>query len=110
MKNFLFSSMALAAILFVPGVASADDVSDRSEAIRLCRGEVAVQAGLDASSVRLDQVRVRPRAVRVDFDVWTDGNLQNVRCEVSRSQGNLTIASITPALQTASATPLSAAQ
>jgi hypothetical protein len=110
MKNFLFSSMALAAVLFVPGVASADDVSDRTEAIQLCRGEVAAQAGLDANSVRLDQVRVRPRAVRVDFDVWRDGALQNVRCEVSRSQGNLTIAAITPALQTASATPTSAAQ
>jgi len=110
MKNFLFSSMALAAVLFVPGVASADDVSDRTEAIQLCRGEVAAQAGLDASAVRLDQVRVRPRAVRVDFDVWRGGDLQNVRCEVARSQGNLTIASITPALQTASATPVSAAQ
>jgi hypothetical protein len=103
MKNFLFSSMALAAVLFVPGVASADDVSDRTEAIRLCRGEVAAQAGADADSVRLDQVRVRPRAVRVDFDLWQDGELQNVRCEVDRTGEGLTIASITPALQTASA-------
>jgi hypothetical protein len=103
MKNFLFSSMALAAVMFVPGVASADSVSDRSEAIQLCRGEVAAQAGIETSAVRLDQVRVRPRAVRVDFDVWRDGALQNVRCEVSRSGGDLVIASITPALQTASA-------
>jgi len=110
MKKFLFSSMALAAVLFVPGLASADDVSDRTEAIQLCRGEVAAQAGLDASAVRLDQVRVRPRAVRVDFDVWRDGALQNVRCEVSRAAGELVIASITPALQTASAAPVSAAQ
>lgn len=102
MKNFLFSSMALAAVLFVPGVASANDVSDRSDAIRICRAEVAAQAGAEASAVRLDQVRVRPRAVRVDFDVWQNGQLQNVRCEVTRG-AELTIASITPALQTASA-------
>lgn len=110
MKNFLFSSIVLAGVLFVPGVASADDVSDRTEAIRLCRGEVATQAGLDADSVRLDQVRVRPRAVRVDFDVWREGRLHNVRCEVTRSREELTIASITPSLQTASAAPTVAAQ
>ena len=108
MKNFLFSSMALAAVLFVPGAAFADDVADRTEAIQLCRGEVAAQAGLDAQAVRLDQVRVRPRAVRVDFDVWRDGRLQNVRCEVTRNAGELVIASITPALQTASAATASA--
>ena len=103
MKNFLFSSMALATVLVIPGVASADDVSDRTEAIQLCRGEVAAQAGTAAQAVRLDQVRVRPRAVRVDFDVWREGRLQNVRCEVTRGGGELRIASITPALQTASA-------
>lgn len=108
MKNFLFSSMALATALIIPGVASADDVSDRTEAIQLCRGEVAAQAGTDAEAVRLDQVRVRPRAVRVDFDVWRGGHLQNVRCEVTRNGGELTIASITPALQTASAATVSA--
>lgn len=102
MKNFVFSSIALAAVLFVPGVASADDVSDRSEAIRLCRAEVSAQAGVEADAVRLDQVRVRPRAVRVDIDLWQDGRLQNVRCDVARAGGELNIASITPAVQTAS--------
>jgi hypothetical protein len=102
MKNFLFSSMALAAVLFVPGVASADDVSDRSEAIRLCRAEVSTQAAVETDTVRLDQVRVRPRQVRVNLDLWQDGRLQNIRCDVSRTGGELTIASITPALQTAS--------
>lgn len=109
MKNFLFSSMALAAVLFVPGSAFADDVSDRTAAIQLCRAEVTSQAGLEADAVRLDQVRVRPRAVRVDFDVWRNGDLQNVRCEVTRG-GELTIASITPALQTASAASTASAQ
>lgn len=107
MKNFLFSTMALAAVLFVPGAAFADDVSDRTDAIRLCRAEVAAQAGLEADAVRLDQVRIRPRAVRVDLDVWRNGDLQNVRCEVSRG-GELVIASITPTLQTASAATASA--
>jgi hypothetical protein len=109
MKNFLFSSMALAAVLFVPGAALADDVSDRTEAIQLCRGEVAAQAGLNIASVRLDQVRVRPHSVRVDFDVWRHGQLENVRCEVARSQSDLSIAAITPTLQTAS-TETAAAQ
>lgn len=103
MRNFLMSAMALAAVLVVPSVASADEASDRSEAIRLCRAEITAQSGATAESVDLDQVRVRPRAVRVDFDVWQNGNLQNVRCDVARGGEALTIASITPALQTVSA-------
>jgi hypothetical protein len=104
MKNFLMSAMALTAVLVVPSVAHADDVGDRSQAIALCRAEVQTQAG-DAATVRLDQVRVRPRRVRVDLDVFRDGQLQNVRCDVDRQQGDgLVIASITPALQTASLT------
>jgi hypothetical protein len=38
----------------------------------------------------------------VEFDVWRDGRLQNVRCEVDRTGAELTIAAITPVLQTAS--------
>jgi hypothetical protein len=104
MKNFVMSAMALAAVLVIPGVASADQAADRSTAIALCRAEITAQAG-EGAQVRLDQVRVRPRAVRVDLDVWRNGALQNVRCEVARNHANgcaLEIASITPALQTAS--------
>lgn len=101
MKNFL-SALALTAVLVMPGMASADTVSDRSQAIQLCRAEVVAQSGAEADAVRLDQVNVRPRLVRVDFDLWQNGALQNVRCEVSRG-AELTIASITPTLQTASA-------
>lgn len=102
MKNFLMSAMALTAVLVMPSVANADDVADRSAAIALCRAEVTAQAGADAT-VRLDQVQVRPRAVRVDFDLWRNNHLQNVRCDVTRARGQeLQIASITPALQTAS--------
>ncbi|MCX7356872.1 MAG: hypothetical protein NT015_01785 [Alphaproteobacteria bacterium] len=101
MRNFLMSAMALTAVLVIPGVASANDVADRTQAISICRAEVQAQAGADAS-VRLDQVRVRLRTVRVDLDVWRDGALQNVRCDVERGHEQLTIASITPTLQTAS--------
>lgn len=101
MKNIL-SAAAFAALVALPGLASADTVADRTAAIQLCRAEVAAQTGADASEVRLDQVRVRPRAVRVDFDLWRDGQLQNIRCDVQRG-AELTIASISPALQTASA-------
>ena len=101
MRNFLMSAMALTAVIVLPGVAQADDVSDRSQAISLCRAELTAQAG-EGATVRLDQVRVRPRAVRVDCDLWRDGRLQNVRCDVSRGHGQLQIASITPSLQTAS--------
>ncbi len=99
MRSFLMSALALAAFA-VPGVAAADDVRDRTEAIRLCRAEVAAQAGLAAENVRLDQVRVRGSSIRVDLDLWRNGALENVRCDVARSRGELTIASITPALQT----------
>lgn len=68
MRNFLMSAMALTAVLVIPGVASANDVADRNQAISICRAEVQAQAGADAN-VRLDQARVRPRAVRVDLDV-----------------------------------------
>lgn len=101
MKNFIMSAMALAAVLVVPNVASADDLAaERNEAIALCRAEVQAQAGSEAT-VRLDQVRVRPRVVRVDLDLWRGSQLQNVRCDVQRGD-ELTIASISPAVQTAS--------
>ena len=101
MKKFVLSAIALAAVLVVPGVANAGDAEDRNEAIRLCRAEVSSQAGVDVADVRLDQVRVRLRNVRVELDVWRAGELQNVRCDVARNAGELTIAAITPTLQTA---------
>lgn len=109
MKNFLFSAMAFAAVLVIPGAAFADDASDRTEAIRICKAEVAAQAGVDAATVRFDQVRVRATSVRVDLDLWRNGDLQNIRCDVRRGD-DLQIASITPALQTASSATATAAQ
>lgn len=98
MRNLLISVAALTAVLAAPGPASADDVSDRSQAIEFCRTQISSQAGIDESAVRFDQVRVRPHSVRVDFDLWRHGQLQNVRCEVPRGQE--LSASITPPLQT----------
>lgn len=103
MKNFVMSAMALAAFLVVPNVASADEAAARTDAIRLCRAEIVQQTGLTADDVRLDNVRVRLSNIRVDLDVFRNGQLENVRCDVSRTRGEgLTVASITPALQTAS--------
>ena len=81
MRNFLMSAMALTAVLVIPGVASASDVADRNQAISICRAEVQAQAGADAN-VRLDQVRVRPRAIRVDLDLWR-GSLVGATIRVS---------------------------
>jgi hypothetical protein len=98
MKNILISAIALVAFVAVPSVASADaNTEARSRAIQLCRTEVAARSGADADSVRLDQVRVRAGSIRVDFDLWSDGQLQNIRCDVDRSP-ELQIASITPPL------------
>ena len=102
MKSFISAAVLVAALIAAPGVANAggDQVSDRANAIQLCRAEVAAQSGVDPASLRLDNARVRVATVRVDLDVWRDGQLQNVRCDVARNHGELTIASITPALQT----------
>lgn len=96
MKNFVLSALALAAIA-VPGIASADTVADRQAAIALCRADIAAQANVDPAALEIDDIRVRATQIRVDFDLWQNGDLQNIRCEVSRG-AELTVASITPAL------------
>jgi hypothetical protein len=102
MRNFLMSA-ALLAMLAAPSLARADEASDRTAAIGLCRAEVIAQAGADADAVRFDQVRVRGHSIRVDIDLWRNGHLQNVRCDVAREGGEVRVAAITPTLQTASA-------
>lgn len=103
MRTTILSALAVAAALVIPSQASADDITDRSRAIELCRTQIAAQAGVEASEVRLDQVRVRPRSVRVDLDLWRSGQLTNIRCDVDRGGAELTVASVTPALVTATA-------
>lgn len=100
MLKSLAAAATLAILLGLPGPAFADPVADRNGAIALCRNEVAARAGVEAGTVQLDQARLRGRLVRVDLDLWRDGRLQNIRCDVSRGPA-LTIASITPAVQTA---------
>lgn len=108
-KLFAFA-VVFAAFLSAPqGALAGDNIADRSAAIQLCRTEVAAQAGADLDAVRLDNVRVRPSLVRVDLDLWRDGQLNNIRCDVSRDAGALQIASISPALQSASAVSATAA-
>jgi hypothetical protein len=102
MKTTMFA-LAFAALSFSAPAASAGETEDRTAAIRLCRAEVAQQAGVTEADARFDEVRVRSRAVRVDIDLWRDGQLTNVRCEVSRDGDQLTVASISPSLQLASA-------
>ncbi|HRP12315.1 MAG TPA: hypothetical protein PLK37_14900 [Terricaulis sp.] len=100
MRSLMFSALALGAFV-IPGAAGANEVADRSAAIQLCRAEISSQAGVGADQVRFDKVRTRLSSVRVDFDVWRDGRLTNVRCEVARNAGELTIASISPELSNA---------
>ncbi len=100
MRTIVFSILALGAVL-TPSFASADTVSDRAAAVTLCRTQVAQQAGVDLVSVRLTNVRAALRNVRVELNVR--GN-QHVRCDVTRGEdGALTVASITPPIQTAAA-------
>jgi hypothetical protein len=99
MKAMIVSALALFAFA-TPAFAETTEAADRTAAIGLCRAEIAAQTGLAPETIRLDQARVRGGNVRVDLDVWRDGRLQNVRCDVSRAERR--IASITPTLQTAS--------
>lgn len=102
MRNLFVSSLALA-VLAAPSVAFADQQSDARTAIALCRAEVAQQAGVELEQARFDKLRIRARHVRVDIDLWRDGRLQNVRCDVSRGGEQLSIAEIRPAIGTATA-------
>jgi hypothetical protein len=102
MRILFVSGLALASIFSAAAPASAEVASDRAAAIQLCREEVGRQAGVDAESVRLDQVRARGRGFRVDLDLWRDGELTNVRCDTDGGDSQA-IAEISPALTTATA-------
>jgi hypothetical protein len=94
------AALALTAIAAVPGLARADQ-SDQNAAVALCRAEVSNQAGVSGDALRLTQVRAGLRGVRVQFDLWRNGQPQAVDCDVAHQNGALHIASITPPLATA---------
>lgn len=87
----MFKSSILAALVVatvaLPAVARADENSARDAAIHACRAEAVAREGVRPDLVRLDQVRVRRALIRVDLDVWRNGSLQNIRCEVPRADG-----------------------
>lgn len=84
------------ATLALPAVARADETAARSAAIAACRAEASVREGVQLDRVRLDQVRVRHTLIRVDLDVWRNGALQNIRCEVPRTDGPAVATLATP--------------
>lgn len=102
MKNTL-TALAFAALSFASPAAAGDLNTDRTAAIRLCRAEVAAQANVDPGQVRFDDLRVRSGQVRINLDLWRDGQLTNVRCDVTRGDGEPQIALIEPAVRLASA-------
>ena len=101
MRHLVLAGLAAASLLaFAPAV-SADSVITQS--VQLCRTTAASQAGIDVDHAALDQVRTRGRAVIVDLNVWKSGRVTRARCEVSTAGSTLTVASIDPPLQAASA-------
>lgn len=102
MRVLFVSGLALISILGAAQPAAADVASDRAAAIQVCRDEVGRQTGVEPASIRLDQIRTRGRGFRVDLDLWRDGQLTNVRCDTAGGESQ-TVAEITPALATATA-------
>ncbi|MES1199565.1 MAG: hypothetical protein ABUS48_06260 [Pseudomonadota bacterium] len=94
---------ALALLSLLPTPAFADAAHDRSAAIQVCRAEVAARTGVEADTVRLNNVRPHGRSFRVDLSVWTNSAITNVRCEASVNAGTAEVASIDPPLTAASA-------
>ena len=101
MRKVFMSSVIVAALLGLASPVSAQPArSDASAAINLCRTTVAQQTGAALDHVRFDEVHQRAHAVLVDLNLWADGKLTNVRCEVARGD-TLTVASISPELHSA---------
>jgi hypothetical protein len=103
MRNIVLAGAVAAALLGFAPQASAVTDADLNQAIALCRGTVASQGGADLDHARFHQVSVRGRTVLVDIQLWRNNRLTNVRCEVSTGQTPFAVASVTPALQTATA-------
>lgn len=103
MRNSILAAVAAATLFGFASPAAAVSDADLNQAIALCRTTVAQQAGADLDHARFHQISERGRLILVDIQLWKTGHLTNVRCEVTTGQTPLTIAQITPALQTATA-------
>ena len=103
MRSIAIAVAAAVSFVSLAGSAFADAAHDRSEAIRICRAEVATRAGVEADSVRLTDVRGHGRQIRVELNVWRAGVLTHVRCDVAASSDGPQIASIDPPLAPQSA-------
>ena len=102
MRNLFIAGLAVAsALVFAPPVSAASS-ADINQAISLCRTTVAQQAGVDVNHARFQQVRERAGSVLVGIQLWRSGHLTNVTCEVAPGD-TPSVASITPALTTATA-------
>ena len=102
MRSLSLIGITAALLLTSAPLAAAQPQNQISDAIALCRTTVAEQAGVDREHARLDRAAQHGRTIRVDVDLWRNGSLTNVRCDVSRGD-TLTVASISPALATATA-------
>src|SRR5262249_37853059 len=103
MRSLILAGAIAAALFgFAPQASPITD-ADLNQAIALCRGTVAQPGGTDLDHARFRQVSVRGRSVLVDIQLWRNSRLTNVRCEVSTAQAPLSVASVTPALQAATA-------
>lgn len=97
MRVFAVAALATLGLSFA-APAWADAVHDRSEAIRVCRAEVAERAQVDPQAIRFDNIRAHGRNIRVDLALWSAGALTHVRCQVSLGDDGAQVASIEPPL------------
>lgn len=84
MRALFVSSFAALAFMGVVSNAWAGPAEERAAALQICRAEISTRAGVEEAAVRLDSMRERSSLYRIDFDLWTGGQLTNVRCEVAR--------------------------
>jgi len=98
MRTTFLAALALSAALAAPGLARADQVGDQGAAVQLCRSQITSQAGVTDDQLRLTQATTRLSGIRVHFDLWRNGQVQGVDCQVLRHDGAFQVAAINPPL------------
>lgn len=82
----LLTALTAALVLSGAGTALARQSGDElSQAVTLCRDEIAERAGVEASAVRFESVRTRTRAFQIELTLQRDGRSEDVSCAVSRA-------------------------